>query len=90
MKEFDHFETTVQCEEVFHEEPSCVDNLPGEWPGDDVLRVIDGEPEPREDHFRDAVDADADALASAGFGVDEDYCHDTPIGEDYGNGFDND
>lgn len=28
---------------------------------------------PREDHFRDDVEADADALASAGWGTDEDY-----------------
>ncbi len=26
-----------------------------------------------EDHFRDDVEADADALASAGYGTDEDY-----------------
>lgn len=31
------------------------------------------ETEPREDHFRDDVEADADALASAGYGTDEDY-----------------
>ena len=29
--------------------------------------------EPREDHFRDDVEADADALAGAGYGTDEDY-----------------
>jgi hypothetical protein len=29
--------------------------------------------EPREDNFRDDVDADANALASAGWGTDEDY-----------------
>lgn len=33
----------------------------------------DDEPEPNEDQFRDDVEADADALASAGFGTDEDY-----------------
>ena len=27
----------------------------------------------KEDQFRDAVEADADALSSAGFGTDEDY-----------------
>lgn len=32
----------------------------------------DNTPE-REDHFRDDVEADADALASAGYGTDEDY-----------------
>jgi hypothetical protein len=31
--------------------------------------------EPREDNFRDDVDADANALASAGWGTDEDYGH---------------
>jgi len=38
--------------------------------------------EPPEDHFRDDVEADADALASAGFGTDEDY-GDYGGGEDY-------
>lgn len=83
MNEFDHFETTVQCEEVFHEEPTCLDTMRGEWPGDDTSE-FDGEVTPREDNFRDAVDADADALASAGFGMDEDYFHDTPMAEQYG------
>ena len=37
--------------------------------------------EPREDNFRDDVDADANALAGAGYGTDEDYgCY----GEDNG------
>lgn len=38
-----------------------------------------------EDHeaFTD-VEADSDALASAGMGTDEDYWSDTPLGEDYG------
>ncbi len=31
------------------------------------------EKEPREDSFRDDVDADADVLTSAGYGTDEDY-----------------
>jgi hypothetical protein len=39
------------------------------------------EEEPREDSFRDDVDADADTLASAGYGTDEDY-------GDYGGGDD--
>jgi hypothetical protein len=31
------------------------------------------------------MDGDAEsALASAGFGTDEDYCHDTPLGDQYG------
>ena len=36
---------------------------------------VDEKREPREDQFRDAVEADADALASAGHGSDEDYGH---------------
>lgn len=31
------------------------------------------EPEEREDYFRDDVEADADVLASIGWGTDEDY-----------------
>jgi len=34
--------------------------------------------------FRNDVEADADALASAGWGTDEDYEHETPMGEDFG------
>lgn len=37
--------------------------------------------EPREDNFRDDVEADADVLASAGYGTDEDYGY---FGEDNG------
>lgn len=37
--------------------------------------------EPREDNFRDDVDADANALAGAGYGTDEDYGY---YGEDNG------
>lgn len=43
---------------------------------DDVEPGDDGggdDREPPEDHFRDDVEADADTLASAGFGTDEDY-----------------
>lgn len=36
---------------------------------------VEGTPSEREDHFRDDVEADADALASAGYGTDEDYGH---------------
>jgi hypothetical protein len=39
--------------------------------------------EPREDNFRDDVDADANALASAGWGTDEDYGGDYFDGGDY-------
>lgn len=31
------------------------------------------EEDPREDHFRDDAEADADALRSIGWGTDEDY-----------------
>lgn len=37
--------------------------------------------EPREDNFRDDVDADANVLAGAGYGTDEDYGY---FGEDNG------
>ena len=37
--------------------------------------------EPREDNFRDDVEADANALAGAGYGTDEDYGY---YGEDNG------
>ena len=57
--------------------------------GSEVLRDGEDEPvwspedaEPREDNFRDDAEADADALAMAGFGTDEDYgCYDS--GENY-------
>ena len=39
--------------------------------------------EPREDNFRDDVDADANALASAGWGTDEDYGGDHFDGGDW-------
>jgi len=51
---FDDFDTQIQAEEVYPDEP---------WDEDDGP----------EDHFRDDVEADADALASAGWGSDEDY-----------------
>ena len=40
--------------------------------GDDVSECADDRDEPW-DGFRDDVEADADALASAGMGTDEDY-----------------
>ena len=61
--------------------------------GSDVLRDREDETEtvwsfedsePREDNFRDDAEADGDALASAGFGTDEDYgCFDSGD-DDYG------
>ena len=41
--------------------------------GQEVCEEFYDESEPREDHFRDDVEADADALNSAGFGEDELY-----------------
>lgn len=46
------------------------------------------EPDEPDDGMSD-VEADADTLRSCGWGTDEDYYHDTPMGEEYGNGFDN-
>ena len=43
------------------------------WFPPEALLFSEGEQEPPEDNFRDDVEADADALASAGFGCDEDY-----------------
>lgn len=34
---------------------------------------MDEDPEPSEDNFRDDIEADADVLRMAGFGIDEDY-----------------
>lgn len=42
-----------------------------------------GAPEPPEDNFRDAVDADANALAGIGWGEDEQYGHYEESGETY-------
>lgn len=42
--------------------------------GEDIHEMEDARlMDEREDHFRDDVEADADALASAGWGTDEDY-----------------
>jgi hypothetical protein len=49
------------AETYFHAEPTPLDTLPEE------------EPEIREDLFISDTDADADALKSIGWGVDEDY-----------------
>ena len=54
-------------------------------PSDDELEALaeefEAEQEAEWDMFRDDVEADADALASAGFGTDEDYGY---FGEDEG------
>ncbi len=70
----DHFDTDEEGDEDF--DPEYND-------GED----FSDEPE---DNFTD-VEADADTLASAGFGTDEDYGggFDTPLGQEYGDGFDN-
>jgi hypothetical protein len=58
---------------------------------DDDLRY-DEDDDYREDHFRDDVEADADVLRMAGYGMDEDYngdfFDDTPLGLEYADGFD--
>jgi hypothetical protein len=41
--------------------------------GDDMSEYEDNYEREREDNFRDDVDADANTLASAGYGTDEDY-----------------
>jgi hypothetical protein len=50
--------------------------------GDDMSEYEDNYEREREDNFRDDVDADANTLASAGYGTDEDYGY-------YGEGEDN-
>jgi len=46
---------------------------------------IDFDVDPYDNDVDDSMDGDAEsALASAGFGMDEDYCHDTPMGDVYG------
>jgi hypothetical protein len=63
--------------EDFEDEPSVEERFPDEqapedfdedWDEDD-----DFDDDFREDQFRDDVEADADTLASAGYGTDEDY-----------------
>ncbi len=56
-----------------HEDDDRDDDQYGITRDGDDCSEFDGEPEPREDNFRDDVDADADALAGAGYGTDEDY-----------------
>lgn len=51
---------SVTCEELDHSHEDYMDELRANR-------------EPREDNFHDDVDADANALASAGWGTDEDY-----------------
>lgn len=64
----------IGCEEIFHdEENGCLG---------DELEADDRDEEPQGSH--DLSD-DGDALASAGFGTDEDYGGgDTPLGDEYG------
>lgn len=58
--------------EFFEDNTPCDGDDMSEF-DDDKHGTIRASDEPEEDHFRDDVDADADALASAGFGTDEDY-----------------
>jgi len=53
----------------------------------DCFGECDDEPYDDDDDEHDGmtdVEADADTLRSCGFGTDEDYEHDTPLGDDYG------
>jgi len=54
-----------------HDEQGVEEIFPDDL-GDDMSE-FDGDIEPPEDQFRDDVEADADTLASAGYGTDEDY-----------------
>lgn len=60
-----------ESQEVCAQEPCDGDDM-SEFEGESLPDDDDG-CEPREDNFRDDVDADADALAGAGYGTDEDY-----------------
>jgi len=70
-----------------------VDLIPGDnccpYCGDpdcfgDCDDVEDFEDFEREDNFRDDVEADADVLAMAGYGTDEDYGYYGDEGDDWG------
>ena len=50
---------------------------------DEEIEGTEDEFEPREDNFRDDVDADADVLKSAGWGTDEDYGGFDDMGRDF-------
>ena len=66
----------VRCEEVYEDRPDAhlEAEYEGRTEGDDVSEY-EGEPQRDEpwDGFRTDAEADADALASAGHGMDEDY-----------------
>lgn len=77
MTNFDDFDTQVQAEEFYMFDPDA--NQPDVSDEDaDAFMRYEGEEfdrgwdEAKEDGFTDA-EADADALASAGWGTDEDY-----------------
>jgi hypothetical protein len=58
--------------EDFEDEPSVEERFPDDQFDDRTDEERDPGDEP-EDQFRDDVEADADTLASAGYGTDEDY-----------------
>jgi Ni,Fe-hydrogenase I large subunit len=76
----------VTCEELDPSYEAWLDEQREPQDGDDMTEYDDDQQEddsdddkygfmrePREDNFRDDVDADANALAGAGYGTDEDY-----------------
>jgi len=83
MKDIDHtFLSQPQSDEFASEHDECSDlgtfasepanEEGGEWGGDDASE-FDGERDEPWDGFRSDAEADADTLASAGYGTDEDY-----------------
>lgn len=68
--EFSVFDTQIHPEEG---EDDSRDDFFDRFPREEIDPDPEPEREPPEDGFRNDVEADADALASAGLGTDEDY-----------------
>lgn len=68
----------------------CAAEMEAAWADEDDYYSYEDEYDYPEDNFRDDVEADADTLASAGWGTDEDYggCCDWDCGMDYDFGYD--
>lgn len=62
-------EFDAELQPDFDNDTCCLDEQTADFDGDDNLSD---------------VEADAMTLASSGMGMDEDYYHDTPMGEDFG------
>lgn len=60
------------CNQGWHEDFEDEPSVEERFPDDEAPEEL---PDDEPDQFRDDVEADADALASAGFGTDEDYGH---------------